>query len=37
MLRYDINRIPCVRGGVPVEIAARHDLLKLILQNEEFK
>lgn len=37
MLRYDINRIPVVRDGVPVGIVARHDLLKMMIQDEEPK
>lgn len=34
---YDINRIPVVRDGVPVGIVARHDLLKMMIQDEEPK
>jgi CBS domain-containing protein len=31
MLHRDVNRIPVVRGGVPVGIVARHDLLKMMV------
>ena len=31
MLRYDINRVPVVRDGVPVGIVARHDLLRMVI------
>lgn len=31
MLKHDVNRIPVLRGKVPVGIVARYDLLKLIL------
>jgi len=35
MLKYDVNRIPVVRGKVPVGIVARHDLLKLMLHTQK--
>jgi CBS domain-containing protein len=31
MMRYDINRIPVVRDGVPTGIVARHDVLRLMM------
>lgn len=31
MVRHNINRVPVVRGGVPVGIVARHDLLRLMV------
>ena len=37
MLRRDLNRIPVVRGGVPVGIVARYDLLKLVAQEGKLK
>jgi len=33
MLRYDIEHVPVVRGGVPVGIVARHDFLRMIAGN----
>jgi CBS domain-containing protein len=33
MLRSDVNRIPVVRGGKPVGIVARHDLLKMMVND----
>ncbi|HSE83092.1 MAG TPA: CBS domain-containing protein [Thermodesulfobacteriota bacterium] len=35
MLKHDFNRILVVRDGVPVGMVARHDLLKLILQQDK--
>lgn len=37
MLKHDFNHIPVVRDGVPVGMVARHDLLKLILQENKLK
>lgn len=34
MLRYDINRIPVVRGRKPVGIVARRDLLRVMKVNQ---
>jgi CBS domain-containing protein len=31
MLRHDIKHVPVVRGGIPVGMVARHDLLRLML------
>jgi CBS domain-containing protein len=33
MVRYDVNRIPVLRENRPVGIVARHDLLKMMVQN----
>jgi len=30
MLRYDVEHVPVVRGGVPVGMVARHDFLRMI-------
>jgi CBS domain-containing protein len=35
LLRYDINRLPVIRDGVPVGMVSRHDLLKLMLRNRQ--
>jgi CBS domain-containing protein len=37
MLRHNINHVPVVRDGLPVGIVARHDLLKMILEQEHQK
>lgn len=34
MLKHDINRIPVIRGGVPVGIIARHDLLRMMIDRQ---
>lgn len=33
MVRHDVNRIPILRDGNPVGIVARHDLLKMMVDN----
>ncbi|MFN6963241.1 MAG: CBS domain-containing protein [Pyrinomonadaceae bacterium] len=33
LLKYDINRLPVVRGGRPVGMIARRDLVRLMVQN----
>lgn len=35
MLRYDVNRIPVLRGKILVGIVARYDLLKLMLREQK--
>ena len=35
MLRHNITRIPVVRNRVPVGIVTRHDLLRLVAQNQK--
>jgi CBS domain-containing protein len=35
MLRHNITRVPVVRNRAPVGILARHDLLRLVAQNQE--
>lgn len=37
MLRRDLNRIPVVRGDVPVGIVARFDLLKIMMQEGKLR
>lgn len=32
MLKFDVNRIPVVREGVPVGMVSRHDLLRLMVR-----
>ena len=32
MMRHDVNRVPVVRGRIPVGIVARRDLLRLMLE-----
>lgn len=34
MLKHDYHHIPVVRGGVPVGIVTRHDILKMTLDKE---
>lgn len=33
MVRHDVNRIPILRDGKPVGIIARHDLLKMMVND----
>lgn len=35
LLKYDITRLPVVRGGQPVGLVARRDLLKVMLGEKE--
>ncbi len=37
LLKNDINRLPVVRGSVPVGIVARRDLLKVMISRSEAK
>lgn len=37
MLEYHVHRIPVVRGGKPVGIVSRHDLLRLVRERIENK
>lgn len=32
MIKFDVNRIPVVREGVPIGVVARHDLLRLLVE-----
>ena len=35
MLRYDIDHIPVVRDGVPVGMVARHDFLRMMVEEPQ--
>ena len=35
MVRYDIDHVPVVRGGVPIGIVSRHDFLRMIAAEAE--
>jgi nucleotide-binding universal stress UspA family protein/predicted transcriptional regulator len=37
MIRRDVNHLPVVRDGVPVGMVARHDLLKLMMHDDQRK
>jgi CBS domain-containing protein len=34
-LRHDIHRVPVVRDGVPVGVVSQHDLLRLMMPNNQ--
>jgi CBS domain-containing protein len=37
MLRHEVHRTPVVRGGVPVGMVTRHDLLQMMLGERELQ